>query len=76
MSPALPTLDILESVLSVAKRELLARHPLVADLVEPGSPYDSLDLVARILVGRLDELQDIADIYRRAIDRTFTPDIF
>ena len=76
LPPGGPALAILDAVIDVARRELAWRHPLVEDLVEPGAHEDALDLVARLLVGRLDELRDVAGVYRRALAGTGTADLF
>ena len=76
LPPGGPALAILDAVLDIARRELAWRHPLVDDLLEPGTRDDALDLTARLLVGRLDELRDLADAYRRALLTVGARDIF
>jgi hypothetical protein len=71
-----PTLAILDSVLDVARRDLLSRHPPDGDLFEPGAPYNAVDTVARLLVRRLDELRELTDAYRYALDSVGNYDPF
>jgi hypothetical protein len=63
-----PTLAILDAVLNVVRRDLLSQHPPDDDLFESGAPYDAVDTVARLLVRRLDELQELTGAYRHALD--------
>ena len=71
-----PALAILDSVLDVARADLLSRHPPDLDLLEPGAPYDAVDTLARFLVRRLDELRDLTDAYRHALDYAGLEDNF
>jgi hypothetical protein len=71
-----PALAILDTVLSVAKRELAWHHPLVDDEPDPGTHEAPVDLVARLLAGRLDELRDLADAYRQALAGSREVDLF
>jgi hypothetical protein len=71
-----PALAILDSVLDVAREDLLLRHPRDADLFEPGACYDAIDTLARFLVRRLDELRDLTDAYRHALDHAGLDDNF
>ena len=65
--PAGPALQILDAVISVARLQLLEHHPAAADFPDPHAPFDGVDLVARLLLTRLEELRDLADAYRRAL---------
>jgi hypothetical protein len=71
-----PTLAILDTVLDVARRDLLERHPPDDDLYEPGAGFDAIDTVAHLLIRRLDELRDLTHTYRRAIDHAGNRDPF
>jgi hypothetical protein len=71
-----PALAILDVVVDVARRDLLSRHPHHDDLREPGDHFDAVDTVAHLLVGRLDELRDLADAYRHALANAGLNDLF
>lgn len=65
--PAGPALQILDAVIDVARLQLLDHHPDARDFPDNNVPFDAVDLVARLLLTRLDELRDLADDYRRAV---------
>lgn len=67
LPPGGPALAILDAVIVIARRDLAWRHPLVDDFVAQDSHDDAVDVVARLLIGRLDELRDVADAYQRAL---------
>jgi len=66
--PGGPALAILDAVIDVARREIARQHPQLDPVLHANDPFDAVDLVARLLVNRLDELRDLADAYRRAVD--------
>jgi hypothetical protein len=59
-------LEALRHTLVVLRVGLQTRHPSLAELRHPSSTQEMTDLVARLLVGRVDEILELVDEYQEA----------